>query len=136
MTEILLAPGNLLVRPNQQVTQTEGGIFIEKNAQRRQVIGVVLELGPDLVATDGTKIRPETGKEGYQMRLVPGDMVFYSSRAGLALEKGEDSLYIYLKFNDIIMSWKSVKGAEYVESTTLSAIGDELIALIDEVKFV
>lgn len=127
-----LSPGNILVRPNQQVTETEGGILVAKNAQRRQIIGTVIALGPDLTATDGSKISPNVGEQGTERRLKPNDQVFYSSRAGLALEKGEDSIYIFLKFNDIIMSWTD----EEERSLNLDDITEELLTLITDIKFV
>lgn len=76
----------VLVRKLLPQTKTAGGIYLPETAQKKEVEGEVLAVGPGTVLKDGTKVN---------MVLKTGDKVLLPEYGGHTVELGNEELHLY-----------------------------------------
>ena len=82
----------VVVRPNEQESVTQGGIYLPDTAHERPQKGEVLATGPGRMLDNGKRLEREV-KAGY--------IVIYSRFAGTEVEVQEEEL-LCLGINDIL----------------------------------
>lgn len=81
----------VLVRPEEPVKQTEGGLYIPDNAQEKSQRGVVVAVGPGPVI-DGAL---------WAMPVEVGDTVLFARYGGVGVkDRGTD--YLLLRLDDLL----------------------------------
>lgn len=93
VSQLKPAPGYLLIEPEEQQTQTSGGIYLPDNAKGdKPQTGTVLAVGSDI-------------KDIVTPAKV-GDKVFYKKWGGNEV-KIENKEYLFVKFEDILATYGS-----------------------------
>ena len=82
----------VVVRPNEQESVTQGGIYLPDTAQERPQKGEVLATGPGRMLDNGKRL---------EMEVKAGDIVIYSKFAGTEVEVQDEELLV-LGINDIL----------------------------------
>lgn len=83
---------NVLVRPDDPESRTEGGIYIPNTAKKKSQSGTVVAVGPGKVTDSGVFI---------EALLKPGEKVIYHKYAGADLEV-DGQLYRIMRSNEIV----------------------------------
>lgn len=84
----------LLVRVSESQSVTPGGIVVPDNARKKLCEGVVIAVGPGIVAKNGCLMTPD---------VKEGDRVFYSQHTGAEI-KIEGENHIILFEHDLILA--------------------------------
>ena len=82
----------VVVRPSEQESVTQGGIFLPDTAQERPQHGEVVAVGPGRVLPNGRRM---------DMEVKAGDRVIYSKYAGTEVGVQDEELLV-LGANDIL----------------------------------
>ena len=111
LNRIYPAPGYVLVQADEQMRETESGLVLPENANRRNITGTVIAVG-DKEVVPGTELAWSptflASDEGGTVRLSVkiGMRVIYRRHAGLGLiddgSETNEPEYLFLKFSDLV----------------------------------
>lgn len=93
--KLMPAPGYLLVKPVEVERETESGIVLPENVEKKPLKGEVLAVGPAKQVGDD---KQEAWKE-----LEEGSVIVYKKWAGNEYQpQGEDQELLFVKFEDVL----------------------------------
>lgn len=93
MSKVLLLENRIIVRQPSAEEKTKGGILIPDNAQKKPDEGVVIAIGPGLVADNAEKV---------PMILEIGDYVIYGKQAGIPIKIDGEEVRV-MRENDVLL---------------------------------
>lgn len=89
------APGYMLVKPVEGERETESGIVLPENVEKKPLKGKVLEIGP--AKKDGDE------KQVAWQELEKGSIIVYKKWAGNEYQpEGSDQELLFVKFDDVL----------------------------------
>jgi len=91
-TDLKPMSDRVVVRPSDQESVTQGGIYLPDTAQERPQHGEIVAAGPGLVLPNGKRV---------EMEVKTGDKVIYSKYAGTEVDVQGEELLV-LRASDIL----------------------------------